>query len=156
MGLHSNMRSEPVSRLALRTPVLLQPGDTVRAAVEQMRAQQLGCVFVVDADRKPTGIFTEHMLNRILITNVDALDDPLREHMEDSWCSVKITDEIVDVLAAMQAHDVRFVCVLDEQGRVAALTGQKGLMEYIADHFPDQVMVQRIGCSPYIQQREGA
>ena len=47
------------------------------------------------------------------------------------------------------------VVVTDDDGRVDALTGQKGLMEYVAEHFPKQVMVQRIG-SPVIQDREGA
>ena len=43
----------------------------------------------------------------------------------------------------------RFLCVLDEDGRTrVALTGQKGLSEYIADHFPQQVMVQRVGGKP--------
>jgi hypothetical protein len=76
--------------------------------------------------------------------------------MADYHCCVKQSDPIVNVLLAMQAQNVRFVCVLDDEGRAVALTGQKGLMEYIADHFPGQIMVQRIGCAPYIQQREGA
>ena len=46
--------------------------------------------------------------------------------------------------------------VLDNDGKVIALTGQKGLMEYIADHYPGQIMVQRVGVPPYSQSREGA
>ena len=40
--------------------------------------------------------------------------------------------------------------------RIAGLTGQKGLIEFVADHFPGQVMVQRIGGQPYPSDREGA
>jgi CBS domain-containing protein len=156
MGLHENMLKEPVSRLNLREPVLAGPDDRVRDAVRRMRERQLGCVYVVQENGKAIGMFTESMLNRLLVNNPGALEDPLRRHMADYWCCVKMTDPIVKVLTAMQSRNVRFVCVLNDDGAVVALTGQKGLMEYVAEHFPGQVMVQRIGCAPYVQHREGA
>lgn len=156
MGLERNLRTEPVSRLHLREPVLAKPDDTVREAVRRMRAKQLGCVYVVDEQGKAIGMFSESMLNRLLVTNVGALDDPLRRHMSDYWCCVRPTDPIIKVVTAMLSRNVRFVCVLDEQDRLTAMTGQRGLMEYVAEHFPAQVMAQRIGCAPYTQQREGA
>ena len=39
---------------------------------------------------------------------------------------------------------------------VVGLTGQKGLMEYIADLFPQEVHVQRVGTKPFPATREGA
>jgi CBS domain-containing protein len=150
------MRTETVSALNLREPILAKADETLRVAVQRMREKQFGCVFVVDEGDKPIGAFSESLLNRLLVTNPKALDDPLRRHMSDYWCCVKLTDPIIKVLTAMQSRNVRFVCVLDDQGRAVALTGQKGLMEYIADHYPAQVMAQRIGCSPFTQQREGA
>ena len=56
----------------------------------------------------------------------------------------------------MQLKNLRFLCVVDENGQVAGLTGQRGLMEYVAEHFPGEVMVQRIGQPPYLSDREGA
>ena len=156
MGLQENMLQEPVSRLHLREPVFAKPEETVREAVLRMRDRQLGCVYVVDDSGKAIGMFSESMLNRLLVTNPRALEDPLRRHMSEYWCCVKLTDPIVKILTAMQSRNVRFVCVQDSEGRVAGVSGQKGLMEYVADHFPGQVMVQRIGCAPYTQNREGA
>ena len=156
MGLYENMRNEPVSQLALREPVVCGPQDTVRRAIEKMREKKLGCVIIVDDDRKPVGMFTESMLMQLLVNDTDALARPIESHMAEKWPWVKLNDPVVDVLEAMQAKNVRFICVVDDDGRLAGLTGQKGLMEYVADHFPEQVMVQRIGCTPYTQQREGA
>ncbi len=156
MGLYDNMRNENVSRLALREPILCGAQDTVRQAIEKMREGKLGCVIVADSDRKPIGMYTESMLVQLLANEPDRIDDPLEAHMAKQWPWVKLTDPVVDVLEAMQLKNVRFICVVDEDGRIAGLTGQKGLMEYVADHFPGQVMVQRIGCTPYTQQREGA
>lgn len=155
MKLLQNMNQEPVAQLALRDPVLCRADDSLQAAIDEMRNRKLGCVIVIDDQRKPIGMFTESMLTQLLAQGVAPLDDPLSKHMAERWPWVKQDDPIVDVLEAMQAKNVRFICVVDEEGRVVGLTGQKGLMEYIAEHFPEQVMVQRVGAAPYAE-REGA
>ncbi len=68
----------------------------------------------------------------------------------------RLQDDPALVLEVMEAKNIRFVVVLDEAGKVAGLTGQKGLMEFIAEHFPGEVMVQRIGTKHYPEEREGA
>lgn len=155
MGLKQDMVEEPVSRLTLREPVLCAPKDTVRVVIERMRRSQLGCVILVDKDRKPVGMFTESMLTQLLANGASVLDDPIVQHSAQQWPWVRQTDPVFDVLEAMQAKNVRFICVVDDDGRVVGLTGQKGLMEYIAEHYPEQVMVQRVGCPPSLD-REGA
>lgn len=156
MGLYENMQNEPVSRLAIREPVTAPPGTTVREAIEQMRAANLGCVIVIDKANRPLGMFTEGMLTAILASDRSALDQPLKSQIAERWPWVETTDKVVDVLGAIELKNVRFLCVVDEKGKLVGLTGQKGLMEYVSEHFADQVMVQRIGSTPYTQQREGA
>lgn len=156
MGLHENMLHEPVSRLHLRTPVTLTPGAKVREAIDQMRSSRLGCTIVVDADHKPLGMFTETMVAQLLVAGKPFLDDPIEQHMAEHWPNVGIDDPVADILDIMQSRNVRFICVIDGDGKLVGLTGQKGLLEYVADHFPEQVMVQRIGTSPYMSTREGA
>ncbi|MCA9232815.1 MAG: CBS domain-containing protein [Planctomycetales bacterium] len=156
MGLLENMQSETVSRLSLREPLTAAPSATVRQAVEIMREKNLGCIFVVDENRKPLGEFTEAMLVQILRENPAAMDEPLEQHAAKHWPWVKLTDPISDVLDSLETKNVRFLCVVDDLGQVVGLTGQKGLMEYIAEHFPGQVTVQRIGGQPYPLEREGA
>ena len=156
MGLLDNMRSEPVERLSLRSPVEVDPTTSVREVIQEMRASRLGCAILVDADRKPVGMFTERMLTKKMAAGTAFLDEPVSSHAVDDWPCVKLSDPIEDVLKSLVSKNVRFICVVDAEGRTAGLTGQKGLMEYIADHFPEQVMVQRVGNTPYLQQREGA
>ncbi len=76
--------------------------------------------------------------------------------MQTNWPTVKLNDPISCVLNALETANIRFLIVIDENGQLAGLTGQKGLMEYVADHFPEQVIVHRIGCKPYPVEREGA
>ena len=157
MGLYENIQSEPVSRLDLREPVTASPDATIREAVGMMRQRKLGCVIAVDDERKPQGMFTESMLTQLLAEGrSEALDEPIKDHMLARWPWVKLDDKVGDVLEALQTKNIRFLCVVDEDGCLAGLTGQKGLMEYVAEHFPGEVMVQRVGCTPYTHQREGA
>ena len=51
---------------------------------------------------------------------------------------------------------LQFVCVTDDEGQIVGVTGQRGIAEYVAESFPQQVAVQRLGCTPWMQQREGA
>ena len=156
VGLQENMRNEPISRLALREAITVPPDILVRDVVVLMHEKQLGCIIVVDEDNKPTGMFTEAMLRHLLVENRAGLDNTVEAHMADQFPWAKMSDPVVTVLEAMQTKNHRFVCVVDEQGRVAGLTGQKGLMEYIADHFPQQVLTQRAGTKPPLSEREGA
>lgn len=156
MGLRENMLSEPVGSLVLREPVTASSDTSLRDAVRSMRGRKLGCVIVVDEDRKPTGIFTERMLTQLIAQNPAGVEDKLRQHMAASCPWVKLTDKIEDVMDALKEKNIRFLAVLDDAGSLVGLTGQKGLMEYVAEHFPSQVMVQRIGGNPYTANREGA
>ncbi|MCA9176515.1 MAG: CBS domain-containing protein [Planctomycetales bacterium] len=156
MGLRENLANEPVRRLNVREPVIGRPGQTVREVVERMRERELGCVILVDDVGKPVGVFNEHMLRSLLALNADFLADPIEKHMAERFPWVSEDDAVEDVLTAMQTNNTRFLCVVDGDGKVVGLTGQKGLMEYIAEHFPEQVLVQRVGVSPFPSSREGA
>jgi len=156
VGLYENMLTEPIRQLALREAITIRAELSVRDAVLRMREKKLGCVIVVDDQNKPLGMFTEALLRRLLIDDREALDDSVQNRMAKQFPTAQIGDPVVTVLEAMQAENHRFVCVVDETGQVAGLTGQKGLMEYIADHFPQLVMTQRAGVEPPRGQREGA
>lgn len=155
MGLKQNIATESVGQLDIRKPVLCGPNDSVRDAVNAMRTGNLGCVIVIDDDRRPLGMFTESMLVQLLVRDPSALGEPVSKHMAEQCPIASQSDRISFVLEAMETKNVRFIGVVDDDGRVVGLTGQKGLMEYIAEHFPQQVMVQRVG-SPPPKEREGA
>ena len=155
MGLFENIQNDKVKDLNLRDPVLAKPDDKVRDVVHAMRNHKLGCAIVVDDDRKPVGMFTESMLTQMVAREPKLIQDNVGEHCADHWPQVTLDDPVAAVLDALEIKNVRFLSVVDEKGRIAGLTGQKGLMEYVAEHFP-QVPVQRVGQSPSMKAREGA
>ncbi|MBL4702613.1 MAG: CBS domain-containing protein [Phycisphaeraceae bacterium] len=157
MGLREDILNEPVSDLGMRELLILKADDTVLDAVKLMRKKRLGCVLVVDGQGKPLGEFTEHTLLQLIGGGSQAMSKKLRDVASQEWISVLNTDPIAKVLDAMQDHGRRFVIVVDSQGKAIGLTGQRGMMEYIADHFPRQVKVHMIDDAKlYMDQREGA
>ncbi|MFC1757339.1 CBS domain-containing protein [Planctomycetota bacterium] len=156
MGLFENMTRDSVGDLNMREPVLVRPDETVRSVVKLLHDQRIGCAILVDDDKKPIGMFTESMLSQLVIKNPSAIDEPVGTHAAKRWPQVCITDKVASVLDALEVKNTRFLAVVDEEGRVCGLAGQKGLMEYVAEHFPNQVMVQRMGQKTQMQHREGA
>lgn len=155
MGLFENIQNDKVKDLNLRDPVLAKPDDKVRDVVQAMRKLKLGCTIVVDDGRKPVGMFTESMLTQMIARKPESIHDNVGDHCANQWPQVSLDDPVAAVLDALEVKNVRFLSVVDESGRIAGLTGQKGLMEYVADHFP-QVTVQRVGQKTPMKTREGA
>ena len=145
MGLLRNLRHDTVGRLPLREAVLLKPTAKVRAAIDRMQAKQLGCAVVVDSEGAPLGVFSEHCVVQLLLSDPAAIDrDPVKKHLDIRWAIVRQSDNVATVAQKMHELDIRFVVVTNEQGLVTAVSGQKGFMEFVAEHFP-RVMVQRTG-----------
>ncbi|MCZ7644049.1 MAG: CBS domain-containing protein [Planctomycetota bacterium] len=156
MGLFEDLRSEPVSELAIRKALTVREDAAIGEAIPRMKAERLGCVILVDAAGKPTGTFTEEELIRLLARGQACLAESVGKHRAAAWASVSEDEPVGKVLSLMDSRNLRFVIVTDAAGKAVGLTGQKGLMEYIADHFPREVLVRHVGRKPYIHEREGA
>lgn len=156
MGLRDSLIHETVGGLELRPLISVSPGTTVRACVEKMKEGRLGCVFVVDDAGKPIGKFTERRMMQQMVADPGMIDKPVSESMYDTVSTVTRDTSVADLIRLMDERQLRFVCVVDDTGKASALTGQKGVMEFIADHFSRAVMVQDMGSKVGIEEREGA
>ncbi len=157
MGLREDIMNETVSELPLRRALTVHAELSINQACELMRENKLGCVFVVDEQDRPLGKFTERQVLK-LVCDCVSLDEPVGSRMvpiPESGC-VRMADPVVKVLEGMQQTRLRFLCVVDGEGKVVALTGQKGLMEYFTEHFPRQIKVQMMSSKMHMNTREGA
>ena len=155
MGLRQDILEEKVRELHLREVLILHDTDTVRQAVRLMRERRLGCVVVLGADGAIAGDFTERSLKSLLLNDPADLDAPLREHLSTQWASVKLDDPITAVVDVMESLQLRFVVVVDDDGKAVGLTGQKSIVEHVVDHFPREVKVQTMASKLHMDQREG-
>ena len=156
MGLQENIQNEPVSALSVRPVTTLLPQATVGQAVKAMRDSGHGCVVVIDDKGKPAGTFTEYDLIGLLLKDPEAVARKIGDHLSPQWGCVRQDSRIACVIRAMQDYHLRFVVVADCEGRAVGLTGQRGISEYITDHFPRQVVASRVGGRPDFKKQEGA
>lgn len=156
MGLKEQLQTTTVSQLNLRQPVTIHKTATVREAVTKMRSAKLGCIIAVDDDGKAGGIFTEGMLRNAVNESISVLDDRVENQMVARLPWVLPTDEASMVLDAMEEHNIRFIAVLDENYRTIGVTGQKTMMEFVAEVFPHEVMTQDATSIESSAKKEGA
>ncbi|MBI1367782.1 MAG: CBS domain-containing protein [Planctomycetes bacterium] len=157
MGLRENILRDPISELTLRPVVAMPRSATVRQTIEAMKRQGIGAAIIVDSDGRAAGMFNEKLLIRLLLESPGSLDEPVEKHMTPRLVTVRESDSIAKLLAIMQEFSLRWVCIIDEQGRPTALTGLRGLIEYVVDYFPRQVKVQPIDKNHVsMRTREGA
>ncbi|MBI1372840.1 MAG: CBS domain-containing protein [Phycisphaera sp.] len=156
MGLRENIQHDTIGDLALRKAVVVQPDITIREAIKAMQQAGLGAVIVVDEDGKPVGMYNEKMLPGMLSTNPGAMDRPVRDHMTSYVICLRKSESIATLIATMEKHKLRWVCVVDDAGRPVALTGLRGVVEYLVEYFPYKVKMQPLQSRLAIEQREGA
>ena len=156
MALRDNIIEEPVSSLALRKLVLFSPHRPVREACDAMEREGLGAAIAVDATGRPVGMFNEKILIRILTRYPSAMDDPAEGHMTRNVVTVRQGDSIAKLIGTMQTRMLRWVCVVNDQGKAVALTGLRGVMEYVVEHHPRSVKGTPIRRKLSMTEREGA
>lgn len=156
IGFREDLEQEPIHNLSIRDAIVVYPGTLIRAAVALMRHRSIGCAVIVQAGMVPSGLFTERSLMEALVQNASLDNRPVSEFAETNFLAVKRSEPIARVWDAIYQDGHRFVCVTDDDGKLIGVTGQRAIAEYIAEYFPQQVMVQRLGCTPWMQQREGA
>ena len=155
MGLRQDIREQPITELDLRKVIRVAATDTLRNAVDLMKKNQLGGVVVVDDEGKAAGQFTDRDLIRLLLDRSDPLDDPIGRHMSEVRAPINRTDPIAVIIDRMRERRSRYGIVIDESSRPIGLTGHKGVVEYITDHFPRQVKVQMMKSKLHMDEREG-
>lgn len=156
MGLKQEILNQAVSVLPISPGVVLAADVPVRDAVEAMREAKQGCVVVVDDKGRPEGKFTEHQMAKLLIEEPDFLDKPVGKYIREYWAQIRQTEPIATLIHKLQTYRQRHVIVVDDEGKVLGVVGQKGLMVYLADQFPRLVKVQTMGSKVAMSDREGA
>lgn len=157
MGLRQELFEEPISALKFRELIRITPRTTVRESITKMRAASLGCCVVVDDHARPIGMFNEKMLMKLMTLQPQALDDRVETFMTRRMAVMYPDEPIAKLINILQQKKLRWVCVCDRQtDEPIAITGPKGVMEYVVDHFPRQVLVQSMTSKMHVDEREGA
>lgn len=118
-----------IGSLMTKKVVALKPQDTVATAARLMREKRVGCILILDKEKRPRGILTDR---DIVVSVVAAGLDPKATRLEKVMTSRVITaseDEILLKVARRMAEvSIRRLPIVDEEGRVKGLVSVDDLL----------------------------
>lgn len=122
--------STPVSEYQT-TPVLtVEPDESLADAVRAMDAKQIHSLVVVTDDCLAEGVFTSTDLLRAVADETDLADATVGDYMTADVVTVAPDDDLHDVAAVMEEHDIGHVPVVTDN--VEGIVTESDLRRFLA------------------------
>jgi CBS domain-containing protein len=132
---------EDIRALGLGPPITVRSDATLRAVVETLQSEHIGCVLVTDAEGKLAGIFTERdLLSKVALRSIDWNQERVSEYMTPDPETLRPEDRIAWALKLMHVGGYRHVPLTDEAGRPVGVISVKDIVDFIVDLFPSPVL----------------
>lgn len=138
MTIEEALRRERLRNLHLPEVVLVPAGTTLKETLRAMRASGGGAVLVARGG-KVIGIFTERdVLNKLFQGPMDDTQ-PVDAFMTERPESLPLDATLGDAVRLMTEHGYRNVPLVDADGRGAGMIAARDIVQYVAEHFPNEV-----------------
>jgi CBS domain-containing protein len=131
--------SEPISKVDLQRPAVVRSGTTIIDAVKEMKYNQIGCVLVVDAEKKLVGIMSNGDLMHEYVGSTLPGDAPVDTIMTGNPLSATPALTVQEALEIFDSNKFRHLPILNGDA-IEGILSVRGLMTFISEHLPLQVM----------------
>ena len=139
MAVRTILTQERIRSLRLSEPARVGPETTLGDTIKAMRMAAIGCAIICEG-RKVVGILTERdILNTIVGADVDKRL-PVKEFMTGTPGTLRPEDSLAEAIRFMTVKGYRHIPLVDGAGNDAGVVCAKDLIEYIAEHFPAEVV----------------
>lgn len=136
--LKKALKEDKIQGLRLRPPLCLPQETPLKKVLELMREKKTGCAILVN-EKKIVGIFTERdALTRVIEQKVDP-KTPIEKLMTANPKVLKRGDSVADAIRLMNQGTYRHIPILDGEGEVQGVVSVRGILQYLAEHFPYEV-----------------
>lgn len=136
--LGKTLKNEQVRYVRLRRAIRVAPETSLETVLEKMAEGRTGGV-LVEEKGKLIGILTERdFLTRVIGPNL-SLKTAIREVMTPNPKCLTVEDSIAKAISVMSQGGYRRLPILNKAGQVEGVLSVKGLIQYLADHFPCEV-----------------
>jgi CBS domain-containing protein len=137
-AVERSLMEEPVACLQPLRPLTVEAHMPLDAAIRFMHDHGIGCVLVTDAAGKLTGILTE----RDLLQKVAGKGyDPGRLQVADCMTAApewsKPGYPLGYALQRMIVSDIRYLPLVDDDGRPVGIVSSRDVIAYMANRFQD-------------------
>jgi CBS domain-containing protein len=121
-----------ISCLAPRKPFTVSEDATVGEVLNLMVQNAIGCVFVVNANQKLTGVFSER--DALMRLNIDAAqlsDKPIRNYMTPNPQGLKADSKIAFAVHQMDVGHFRHIPILDDSNLTIGVISVRDILRYL-------------------------
>jgi CBS domain-containing protein len=137
--LAKSLRSDPVTRLQLRSPYAVSADTPVADVVRAMAERRTGCALLTDGGGRLVGIFTERdFVNRVGAAGKE-VTGPVREVMTPNPTTLTRHDNVQKAVEVMGSGGYRHMPVLGEDGQPMGVLSVKEIIHYLVEYFPAKV-----------------
>jgi CBS domain-containing protein len=127
-----------LGRIAQREVDFADPGESVQAAALRMKSRGVGCLVVLDKERKPIGMVTDRdLLIRVVAQRGDPETTRLEEVMSRPVTTAPEEAPIEHGLNLMRWGCFRRLPIVDAAGRLAGLVTLDDILDLLVEEFRD-------------------
>ncbi len=104
------------------------PSMTTKEIIKTLYEKHIGCVVLIDEDKKCRGIFTERDAIRLVAKNVD-VNQPIGNLMTKNLITIQEDSSINEIRKIIQMHSIRHLPVVDQEDRLVGLLSVRALLD---------------------------
>lgn len=128
--VEQGISGHPVNVLCPREPVVVQGTETVRAVVQRMMKDNIGCV-LVQTGSDLVGIFTERDVLNKVSDDLMRLDRPVIDFMTPSPLTLTRQDSIGYALQGMDLGGYRHMPVVNADGAAVGMLSARDILRFV-------------------------
>jgi CBS domain-containing protein len=131
--------SEPIGKVDLQRVAVVPSGTSIIDAVKEMKYNQIGCVLVEDAKHELIGILSNGDLMHEYVGSTLPGETPVDTIMTKNPFKGSPELTVQEALEIFHSNPFRHMPVLNN-GKVQGILSIRGLMTFISEHLPIEVM----------------
>ena len=125
------MLRKQLNEILTSNVISVSPTTPVSEAIRTMRSKNISCIVVLEGN-KPTGIFTERNVVRVLAERgMDFNDREIRELMSSPVLTANKNTEMYTAYNLFVTHKIRRLVVVDDENHAIGVVTQSNLIEHI-------------------------
>ncbi|VGO16852.1 hypothetical protein PDESU_05444 [Pontiella desulfatans] len=131
--------SEPIGKVDLQRVAVVPSGTAIIDAVKEMKYNQIGCVLVENAQRELIGILSNGDLMHEFVGSTLPGDTTVDVIMTQNPFTGSPELTVKEALEIFHSNPFRHMPILNA-GKVDGILSIRGLMTFISEHLPLEVM----------------
>jgi CBS domain-containing protein len=139
MTIEQALRDERLGSVPGSDPTCVPRGTSLKDTLRVMRDEGVGAVLICDGERL-VGIFTERDVLNKLIGNGISESEPVDRYMTADPAVLRQSDCLGDAVRMMTERGYRHIPLVDGQGHRAGMIAARDIVNYVAEHFPAEVV----------------